>query len=80
MVKNNKGQGMMEYIILVALVSVTALGIVSVFGQTVTAKLSQITASLQGRNKDHIEVERVEDKHWKKRNMSDFYKSDGREQ
>jgi len=78
--KNNKGQGMIEYIILVALVSVTALGIVSVFGQTVTAKLSQITASLQGRGKDHIEVERVEDKHWKKRNMGDFYKSDGREE
>ncbi len=71
---------MIEYIILVALVSVAALGIVGVFGQTVTAKLSQITTSLQGRGNRNIEVERVEEKHWKKRNMNDFYKSDGREE
>ena len=75
-----KGQGMMEYIILVALVAVAALGIVSVFGHTVTAKLSQITAALQGgRGAQSIEVEGVQEKHWRKRTMGNFYKSEGRD-
>ncbi len=73
-----KGQGMIEYIILVALVAVAALGIVSVFGHTVTAKLSQITAALQGRSTRSVEVQGVEEKHWRKRTMSDFHKSEGR--
>ena len=67
---------MIEYIILVALVSVAALGIVSIFGHTVTAKLSQITKSLQGRNPRTIEVEEVEEKHWRKRHMNNFYNSE----
>ena len=74
---NQQGQGMIEYIILTALVAVAALGIVSVLGHTITSKLSQITTALQGRG-SHIDVERVEEKHWRKRTMNDFFKSNGR--
>ncbi|MBI2608755.1 MAG: hypothetical protein HYW47_04050 [Deltaproteobacteria bacterium] len=77
-IKNCKGQGMIEYVILVALISVASIGIVSIFGHTVKAKLSQITAALQGRSANHIQVESVEEKHWRKRGLNDFYKSEGR--
>ena len=47
MLKNKKAQGMIEYIIIVALVAISAIGITELLGQTVRTKLSQITSSLQ---------------------------------
>lgn len=73
--KRRQGQGMMEYIILVALVAIAAIGIMRVFGQTVSAKIAQITTTLQGRNAESIEMEDVEEKHWRKRGLDDFFKS-----
>ncbi|MBI2026323.1 MAG: hypothetical protein HYS98_00685 [Deltaproteobacteria bacterium] len=77
---NQKGQGMTEYIILVALIAVAALGIVSILGHTITSKLSQITTALQGRSSNSIEVKSVEEKHWRQRSMNDFFKSQGRDE
>lgn len=48
--KNRKGQGMIEYIVIVALVAIGAIGITELLGQTVRTKLSQITSSLQDKN------------------------------
>jgi len=50
LLKNNKAQGMIEYIIIVALVAISAIGITELLGQTVRTKLSQITSSLQDKN------------------------------
>ena len=47
--KNKKGQGMVEYIILVALVAIAAIGITELLGQTVRTKLAEVTAGLQDR-------------------------------
>ncbi len=75
--KHKSGQGMVEYIILVAIVAIASLGIVKVLGQTVTTKLAKITLSLQGKSdRAHsIEDPQVERRHHEKRDMDDFYES-----
>ena len=75
--KQKSGQGMVEYIILVAIIAIASLGIVKILGQTVTTKLSKITLALQGRQEDAkgISDPRVEKKHYKERDMDDFYES-----
>jgi Flp pilus assembly pilin Flp len=46
--KKQRGQGMTEYIIIVALVAIAAIGIYSVFGRTVKAQMAQINSGLAG--------------------------------
>jgi len=75
-VLNRRAQGMVEYIILVALVAIAAIGITELLGQTVRTKLAEITASLQERGSTvGKNLPTIEDKHVNRRGMSDFYKN-----
>lgn len=74
--KNQKGQGLIEYIILVALIAVASIGIVRVLGQTATAQLANITLSLQGGNKrQKVQSSQVTDSLYSKKDLSDFMKN-----
>jgi len=46
--KNQLGQGMTEYIIIVALVAIAAIGMYSYFGHTVQGQMAEITNGLAG--------------------------------
>ena len=46
--KKQRGQGMTEYIIIVALVAIAAIAVFSAFGGTVKAEVAQITNGLTG--------------------------------
>ncbi len=48
--KKQLGQGMTEYIIIVALVAIGAIAVYSAFGHTVQDQMSAITNSLGGNN------------------------------
>ncbi|MEQ1878406.1 MAG: hypothetical protein ABL958_17315 [Bdellovibrionia bacterium] len=69
---NRSGQGLIEYLIIVALMAVATIGIVRVMGQTVSAKFATITHSLQGRTKS-VRTERIEDSHFKNKDLGDFF-------
>ena len=73
---NKKGQGMIEYIILVALLAIAAIGITELLGQTVRTKLAQITSSLQDRTPNvGKDLPTVEDKFVNRKGLSDFQKN-----
>ena len=42
------GQGMTEYIIIVALIAIAAIGIYSMFGDTITDQMGNMTQELSG--------------------------------
>ena len=46
--KNDKGQGMTEYIIIVALVAIAAIGIVTIFGKNIRELFGASSAALGG--------------------------------
>jgi Flp pilus assembly pilin Flp len=48
----NAGQGMMEYIIIVALIAVASIGIYSAFGKTARNQTAGITKELSGNKAD----------------------------
>lgn len=77
MKQTKSGQGVIEYLILVAIIAVASLGIVKILGGTVTAKLAQITHTLQGEHTKAAEAKppKVEKKHWQPRDMDDFYEA-----
>ena len=47
---NNKGQGLVEYLILVALMGVATIGIIRTLNQTVKSRFANAIYALQGRN------------------------------
>jgi Flp pilus assembly pilin Flp len=48
----SRGQGMTEYIIIVALIAVAAIGVYSIFGKTVRNQTSGMAAALGGADKE----------------------------
>ncbi|MEW6021115.1 MAG: pilus assembly protein [Pseudomonadota bacterium] len=46
------GQGMMEYVIIVALIAVAAIGVYSTFGQTVRNQTAGLAKEISGANSD----------------------------
>ena len=48
LLRSEKGQGMSEYLIIVALVAIAAIGVVTVFGRDVRELFSGTTDSLEG--------------------------------
>jgi pilus assembly protein Flp/PilA len=48
----SRGQGMMEYIIIVALIAIAAIGVYSSFGKTVRNQTAGITKELSGNKAD----------------------------
>ncbi len=45
-----RGQGMTEYIIIVALIAIAAIGVYSAFGQTLRGQMAAIAQSLAGQS------------------------------
>ncbi|WP_210426282.1 Flp family type IVb pilin [Marinobacter confluentis] len=67
------GQGMSEYIIVVALVALAAITVVSMFGGVVQSQFSNMAASLAGEDGADATVTRDDTGE----SMNDFYSSGG---
>jgi len=50
------GQGMTEYIIIVALIAIAAIGVYTVFGDTVTDQMGAMTQELSGGSANAVNV------------------------
>lgn len=72
---NNRGQSLVEYMVIVALMAVSTMGIMRVLSQTTSVKLARITQSLQGKTaRVSLEVERINKTDVRKKDMSNFFR------
>lgn len=58
-IKKSKGQGMVEYIIIVALIAISAIGVFSFFGQGIRGQMGEMTAELSGQNQDNTAAKKA---------------------
>lgn len=65
------GQGLIEYLIIVALIAVATIGIMSVMGQAVGSRFATISDALQGKKKTY-RVEQIDDSLTRKKDLGDF--------
>ena len=72
MIVDQKGQSLVEYLIIVALVAVGTLSVMRVVGQSVQVKFSKIAEALGAEVKGDIGHAEVTDTNWKKRDLRDF--------
>jgi Flp pilus assembly pilin Flp len=70
--KNENGQGLVEYLVIVALMGVAAIAIVRVMGQTVSSRFASVTYALQGVKKS-AEAAPIEESHYKKKDLGNFF-------
>ena len=53
--RNRRGQGLTEYVIVVALVAIAAIGIVNIFGNQLRNQFSTIITAMSGSSKAKVE-------------------------
>ncbi len=73
--KKQKGQSLTEYLILVALVAVSAIGVVELLGQTTRTQFANITNALQGSHAKQIKSEKIRETHHSKKDLSNFMRN-----
>ena len=74
--RNQRGQGLIEYMIIVALMGVATIAIVRILGEQVSNRFSSITYALQGKESSLDKV-KVDANSYKRKDLGDFMKGVG---
>ena len=69
--KKQRGQGLIEYLILVALMGVATIGVIRVLNQTIKSRFASAIYALQGRPKK-VKTDSLNEQDYKKSDLSDF--------
>lgn len=72
LIRNSRGQGLIEYVILVALIGVATIGMVRVLQKSVKVNLANVVHALQSDGKRKESFERVDESDLRKNDFSDF--------
>ena len=70
---SEQGQGLLEYMILAAFMSVACIGIISILSNTVSAKFAEITHSLRGQKRS-VKKDPISKQHYKRKDLGNFMK------
>ncbi len=72
LIKGKNGQGMTEYIIIVALIAIAAIGIYTLFGKQIREVVGAISGQLGGETDDAAAIVDTEDQRDKDVTVQDF--------
>lgn len=70
--RNQKGQGMIEYMILVALIAIGTLGVVKVVGQNVSKQYENINRALGAKKSQQLQLDNAADSQLNRKDLSNF--------
>lgn len=73
--RRRKGQGMTEYIIIVALIAIAAIGVVTIFGDNIRDLFAGATNALAGETQIEIGSEKASQEHTKTKTLNSFGKN-----
>lgn len=71
---NNLGQGMVEYMILVALIAAGTIGVVRVVGYNIGAQYENINRALGAKSGNQLQIQNADQGQLNKKDLSDFLK------
>ncbi len=71
--KNRKGQGLIEYLIIVAIVAVGSIAVMRVVGGNIHVQFANVAQALGGKESQKKEIYKVSDNMVKKRDFSNFF-------
>lgn len=70
--RSEKGQGMTEYIIIVALIAIAAIGVVTIFGDNIRDLFAGATNALAGETQVKVGTEKARVSHTKSKTLKTF--------
>lgn len=73
--QNQRGQGLIEYLILVALIAVATIGVVKVVGNNLAAQYENINRAMGAANSGKLTVENASAAALKQKDLSNFIDS-----
>lgn len=73
--KNQKGQGLIEYLILVALIAVTTIGVIKVVGNNVATQYENINRAMGAKNSQKLTISNASENSLKQKDLSNFMES-----
>lgn len=73
--RDQRGQGMTEYIIIVALIAIAAIGVVTLFGDNIRNLFAGASDALAGKQKVTVGTNTAASHHKKSSNLKDFAKN-----
>ncbi len=69
---NQRGQGMIEYMILVALIAIGTIGVVKIVGQNISKQYENINRALGAKKADNLHLDNATDKQLNRKDLSNF--------
>ncbi len=72
---NKRGQGLIEYLILVALIAVATIGVVRVVGNNMAAQYENINRAMGARQTNALQVENASASALRRKDLSNFIDS-----
>jgi Flp pilus assembly pilin Flp len=75
LLKNQKGQGLIEYLILVALIAVTTIGVIKVVGKNVATQYENINRAMGAKKSNQLAIANATDNSLKQKDLSNFMES-----
>ncbi len=71
--KNSKGQGLIEYLVIVAIVAVGSIAVIKVVGANINVQFANIAQALGGKSSTKIEAHDVTETMYRKKDLGSFF-------
>jgi len=71
-IKNSRGQGMVEYMILVALIAAGTIGVIRVVGYNIGAQYENINRAMGAKTSGQLQIQNADSGQINKKDLSDF--------
>lgn len=75
---NQRGQGLIEYLILVAIIAVATMGIVRVVGANIAVQYANVAKALGSGESNQLKAEKIEAGMYSKKDLSNFLNGAGK--
>lgn len=74
LVRNTNGQGMIEYMILIALIAAGTIGVIRVVGYNIGAQYENINRAMGAKTTNQLQIQNTDQSQINKKDLSDFLK------
>lgn len=74
LIKNKKAQGLVEYMIIVALIAAGSIGVIRVVGYNIGAQYENINRALGAKTNTQLQIKNADEGQINKKDLSDFLK------
>lgn len=71
--KNKKGQGLIEYLIIVAIIAIGSMAVMRVVGGNISVQFANVANALGGKVTRKVDAHEVTDNMMKKRDLGSFF-------